>query len=336
MALKDITDQQDAVQRLQAAMRADRVAHAYLLVGPKGVGRLQLARELARALLCGDGAVASDSCGVCKDCTLFDRGRHPDYVEIGVPEGKQELPIDLVRHLQDSASIKPLQAARRVFVLREVERMNAEAANCLLKTLEEPPGACVIILVATTLRDLPPTLVSRCRVVRLRSLPPQRVCELLEAEGTAREDAWWLARRSWGSPGLARAFRDTDLHGFNRELVGALAGLKVADNFHLSDWLEAEASRRANSRPAARLTLQELLECVAVFYRDLAVLAAGAEGVPLHNSALGSTSQRPSAEQLSTIIERAEAVLETIERVGANANRQLALDDLFTRLARKA
>ena len=335
MALKDIAGQDDAVRRLRAAMQAGRTAHAYLFVGPQGVGRLQLARQLARALLCTGGTTASDSCGACRSCVLFDRGHHSDYAEIGVPEGKQELPINLIRRLQDSASVKPLEASRRVFVIREAEKMNAEAANCLLKTLEEPPGACVIVLVATTVRDIPPTVASRCQVVRLKNMPLERVQELLEAEGLPQQDARWLAARTWGSAGLARAFRDEDLHGFNRELVDRLAGLTLSDNFQLSDWLQAEASGRADSRPAARQLLQELLECVAVFYRDLAVLATGAEGPLPSNSVLASAPPPPSQEQLPALIEKAEAALDTIERVGANANRQLALDDLFTRLARE-
>jgi len=334
MALQDVPGQEYAARQLTGALKSDRLAHAYLFVGPVGVGRLRLARELAAILLCSASRKENEPCGHCRNCALFSSGNHPDYEEIAVPEGKQQIPIELVRHVQDAASLKPVAAARRVFVIRDAERMTPEAFNCFLKTLEEPPGACVFILLAASVREILPTVASRCQLVRLRNLPPQQVQASLEKDGLPGDDARWLARRSWGSAGLARSLKDADLHIFNRELVANLSRLQLSDNFRLTDWLLAEAAQRGDSRVTVRLALQELLECVAMYYRDLMMAAARGKDAGANNRDLPSAQRpAPSVDQLAALVERAEAILEAIERVGANANQRLALDSLFTQLA---
>jgi len=330
-----IEGQQRAKARLEAALRRGRLAHATLLLGPPGVGRLALARELAGVLLCSESDYGP--CGQCRGCGMFLRNAHPDYEEVGVPEGKQNLPINLVRELQRKASVKPLIAGGRVFVIRDAERMNQEAANCFLKTLEEPPGECRFILIASSLWDIPQTVVSRCQVVRLAAPAPEPVERMLLEEGMDREDAWWLARRSWGSPGLARALRDMGLPAFNRRLCEHLLSLGAGDEFQLADWLGAEADQAGASRAAARSVLQELLECLAVFYRDLAASALTGQGAELFNRPFEERiRQLASGQSLDSIIESADLVFEAIESIGANANRRLALDDLFVGLASMA
>ncbi len=332
MALENVPGQKRAVMLLRGAVRTGAIAHAYLFVGPGGVGRLALARRFASVLLCREGE--QERCGACRSCRAFDASNHPDYREIGVPEGKQDLPIDTIRSVEHDASLKPALAPRRVFVMREAERMTLEAANCFLKTLEEPPGNCCFILIATTLRDLPQTVVSRCQVVRFSALPPRQVEEELRDGGLSDEDAWWLARRSWGSPGRARAFRDVGLHEFNRRLAEELFALDAGRNFRLSDWLCEMAPESPGSRAEARVALQELLECVVVFYRDLAAAAVAPGEVELFNSTLKERFEQFAAGlPLDLIIECAERAIEAIEHIGANANRRLALDDLFSHLA---
>ncbi len=328
----DIAGQERAAALLNASLRRGMLSHACLLVGPPGVGRLGMARELAAVLLCTQSD--EKACGRCESCRLYRKGAHPDYEEVGVPEGKQKLLIDLIRTLQETAAVKPHVARGRVFVVRDTERMSIEAANCFLKTLEEPPGECRFILVAGSLWDIPPTVVSRCQIIKLSGLAPARVEEALRAEGVQQEDAWWLARRSWGSPGLARALGDMALPAFNRELCGRLLKLEPKGAFALTDWLCAEADGAGRSSADARAALQELLECAAVLYRDLAAVAVASGEAEVFNRDLEDTLREfASRRPLDSIIERADRVFETIERIGANANRRLALDDLFVSLA---
>ena len=334
MTSEDIAGQERAAALLRAALRRGRLAHACLLVGPRGVGRLGLARGLAATLLCTRSE--AEACGECRSCLLLRKGVHPDYEEVGVPEGKQQLPIEVVRSLQDKAAVKPLVARGRVFVIRDAERMNIQAANCFLKTLEEPPGELHFILIAASLWDIPPTIVSRCQLIKLSGLVPARLEQSLRGEGLADEEAWWLARRSWGSPGLARALGDMALPVFNHALCERLLKLEPHDALELTDWLCAEADRAGGSRAGARMVLQELLECAAVFYRDLAASAlAQGEGVIFNRGLEAKLRELAERWPLDTIIEGADRVFQAIERIGANANRQVALDDLFVSLAAK-
>jgi len=333
VALEGLPGQARAVALLEAALRTGTVAHAYLFVGPSGVGRAALARRFAAVLLCDAGG--QEACGRCRSCRAFNASNHPDYREVGVPEGKQDVPIALIRSLEREAALKPVLAQRRVFVVRDAERMSLEAANCFLKTLEEPPGSCCFILVATSLWDIPQTVVSRCGVVRFVGLRPERVEEELRREGLDEDDARWLARRSWGSPGRARAFRDAGMLELNRELTAELLALGPGEGLRLTDWLSEASS--GQSRAERRAFLQELLECVAVFYRDLAVAAVAGDEAELFNRGIGDKIERLAASMpVDTIVECADRALEAIERVGANANSTLTLDDLFLHLGRAA
>ena len=336
MAFENAPEQPAATRLLECALRSGRLPHALLFVGSRGTGRGAVARELARVLLCRE-APPEDYCGRCESCRRMDSGNHTDYAEIGVPEGRQLLPIESIRDLQETAALKPRTSAGRVFVIRDVERMSLEAANCFLKTLEEPPGPSHFILLAATLRDIPPTIVSRCQIVRFRNLPSDVLARRLREGGMDADDAWWLARRSRGSAGAAEDFAERDLHGFNGELTERLGRLSERDNFELSEWLDSRAREVADSAGDARRVLQDLLECAALYYRDAALAAAcPQEADALFNrGSRQSIAERSSQGSAERFLDQAELVLEGIEKLGANANRRLTLDNLFTQLARR-
>lgn len=334
MALEDVPAQEVAVRQLTGALKKDRIAHAYLFVGPVGVGKERLARELASVLLCHEPRDSTAPCGDCRSCTLFQAESHPDYIKLGLPEGRQSIPIALIRDLQDRMALKPREAPRRVCVITQIETMSMAAFNCFLKTLEEPPGAAVFALVASSVRDIPDTVVSRCQVVRLQNFPQKEVEEKLESTGLSARDAAWLARRSWGSPGLAEADRERNLHGFNQEMVDRLKSLELSDNFDLTEWVQEEAKERGETRAETRRIMQDLLECAVIYYRDLVAMAAAGDAVALNNEDFRSESPETlSPERLPELIEKAELAFEAIDRIDCNANQTLALDDFFTRLA---
>ncbi len=331
MAFDNLTAQPRAVRLLRSALLSGRLPHAYLFVGARGVEKRRTARLLARVVLCEDRPRPDEFCGACRSCRLTEGDAHPDCHEIGVPEGKQRLPIGAIREVQRLAGLKPRLGAGRFFVLRDAERMTLEAANCFLKTLEEPPGDCLFVLIATSLQDLPETIVSRSRLVRFGNLPAAELVDRLRVKGLDADAAWWLAHRCWGSPGAAEDFREAELHRFNSELLKRLSEPLLRKNFELSDWLNKEAEGGTSSPSEARGRLQDLLECAATFYRDMALAGTGeASEDVLFNRDLAGTTPTGSPD---LYLEQAESVLEAIERVGANANRTLTLDNLFTELA---
>lgn len=301
------------------------------------MGKVRAARAAAGRLLCDRPAETGEPCGLCRSCRLYGSRTHPDYLEIGIPAGKQLFPIDLIRQLQNEAWLKPAVAGRRVFVVKDAERMTIEAANCFLKTLEEPPGGCVFLLIASAIRDLPPTVVSRCQVVKFKAVGLAEVQQQMRQQGLDEAHSWWLACRSWASPGLAGSLLGVSLHEFNDELLRVLDGLALSENLRVSKWILEQARGRAGSRAEARLMLQEMLECAATFYRDLAVRAVAPGAVDLFNKGLEDGEKGgASEEELQRALANAESVLDAIESVAANANQPLVLDDLFTQIAARS
>ena len=176
MALEAIRDQDEAVTLLRRALATGRVAHAYAFVGPEGSGRKATALALATALVAPDGGPAAERAA---------RGRHPDVHLLGPtppagnPRGAQALRVETIRELERLASLKPMEARVKVFIVDEAEKMTASTPQAFLKTLEEPPAQTVIVLILTQLRALPPTVLSRCQVVRFRPRPTEGVPALL-------------------------------------------------------------------------------------------------------------------------------------------------------------
>ena len=165
MALDAIHGQAEAVTLLRRAISSDRVAHAYAFVGPEGSGRKAAALAFASALVAPLGGPAA---------ARVERGGHPDVHLLGPtpppsnPKGTPALRIEAIRELERRASLKPAEAAWKVFIVDEAEKMTASTPQALLKTLEEPPARTVIVLVLSQLRALPATVLSRCQVVRFR------------------------------------------------------------------------------------------------------------------------------------------------------------------------
>jgi DNA polymerase-3 subunit delta' len=208
-----------AVAFLQATLAAGRPAHAYLVTGPAHIGKRRLARWLAAALVCAPdtpGAAAAGGaapiggaggapCGACRACHLVAKDTHPDVRLVEPEPGKRGVTIEQVRLLEHAAGLRPYTAPRKVFILRGVDAMPDAAANALLKTLEEPPDATVLILTAADVSQVLPTIASRCREVALRPVSPPEIAAALVARGTAPPEAAKLARLAGGRPGWAVA-----------------------------------------------------------------------------------------------------------------------------------
>jgi DNA polymerase-3 subunit delta' len=325
----------------------DEPAHAYLFVGPHGVGKATVARRFAAGILCGDSAQCA---------SRVMRGLHPDIVLVE-PDGRSAITVDQARNTVALANLAPVEGERKVFVLEEGGAMNDEAANALLKTLEEPTASTIFLVVAESEDDLPETVASRCRTVVFGRVSEAEIAAGLVALGVEEERAEQASRISGGRPGLAislatradvAAFRNVwmsvplrlsehpgDAYRLAEAVAAAAVPLMAALQERQEDeaaTLEAEGglSKAVEQRHARELKRAAIalhvsgLEILSGFYRDVAAAQLGA---PVRNPDIPApalTRLRPRQA-----VHNAGRILEAIESIEANQRPQLALAALF-------
>ena len=185
---KNILGQQKAVLSLQAQLRTNRIAQAYLFAGPEGVGRKKTAIEVAKALNCRNKEQI-EPCDECPSCRKIDKNIHPDVHLIDFawqaglleekPEQQTQIKIDVIREIQREISLKRFEGNYKVFIIDQAEKMSQSAMNCLLKTLEEPPENSLLILVTTSQDMLTQTIISRCQIIKFNRLMDSVVHKIL-------------------------------------------------------------------------------------------------------------------------------------------------------------
>jgi len=269
MSLKDIFCQDKAIAILQRARASGKLAHAYIFAGPEGVGKFKTAREWAKLLLCKNPVIEktgsaqfADSCGSCQSCRLFEAGSHPDFNSIYKElleftkdgKGKKtpvDLPIDVIREfLIAKVPTRPMLSERKVFVVSEAERLNASSQNALLKSLEEPPEYCCIILLCTRMERLLPTTKSRCQIIRFAPIDEDRIIDKLKDMDVEQKQARYFARLSQGSLGAASQWArlelaDANLYRTKKELVSSLATYELANALDLAQHVLDESKKIA-------------------------------------------------------------------------------------------
>src|SRR5689334_25156500 len=172
--------QEHVVQALTNALRQQRLHHAYLFTGTRGIGKTTVSRILAKSLNCtgpdGNGGITDQPCGVCQACTELDADRYIDYIELDAASNRG---IDEVRELLERAAYKPSVGRFKVFMIDEAHQLTKESFNALLKTLEEPPEYLKFVLATTDPEKMLPTVLSRCLQFNLRPMAPEVVREYL-------------------------------------------------------------------------------------------------------------------------------------------------------------
>ena len=246
----EMVGQEHVVRALSNALTQQRLHHAYLFTGTRGVGKTTVSRILAKSLNCqgpdGQGGITAAPCGVCEACRDIDAGRFADYVELDAASNRG---VDEVQALLEQAVYKPVQGRFKVFMIDEVHMLTGHAFNAMLKTLEEPPEYLKFVLATTDPQKVPVTVLSRCLQFNLRPMAPETVQEhlvqVLQAEGvTASERALrLLARAARGSMRDALSLTDQAIAFGNGVLEEAAVRqmLGSADLGHVMQLIEALA-----------------------------------------------------------------------------------------------
>jgi DNA polymerase III subunit delta' len=313
LRLGEVRGQGRAVGFLRRAWEGGRLTHALLFAGPAGVGKLATARGLALGLHCD--VAPFDACGTCDACRTIAAGTHPDVHVIGGPvEDRRDISIEQVRELQRELGFRSMSAHPKIGIVNDAERLTLQAQNALLKTLEEPGGHTVLILVAVNAATLTPTILSRCQRVLFDPLPTTDVLAILEAHDRGGTEARALAAFAEGSPGQALAF-DPEFFARRRpELLSRLREAHRGGFKALADLAQELTSEHKDLGP--------VLSVIASWYRDTLRRGLLGDDAELHNA--DCAAQMPAistAESLRNL----EITYGTMTALRQNANRNLAL-----------
>ena len=324
MNFDSIVGQREVKESLSNAIRKETVAHAYLFAGPRGIGKRTVAEAFAGILLCGEGP-EDRACGCCVCCQMTKSGSNPDF-RVVEAEGNS-IKVEDIRNLQNEIMIKPLYAKRKVYLILDADKMTVQAQNCLLKTLEEPPGNVVLVLTTANYNAILETIRSRTLKYSFKKNTREEVVQILHSrvEGDLK-NLEFITAYADGIPGTALALAGSEEFAALREktigLCFQLASSKLVDIFSFYDFFETNKSR-----------VEGIFDIMVLLYRDLLVSKKSSNGNVLINSdkkdMIKENAENFPVDKLISNIEEVEAARKAVKQ---NANYQLAIEVMLMKL----
>jgi DNA polymerase III subunit delta' len=312
-----------AAELLHHSLQNGRLAHAYLFAGPKGAGKKRMALHVAKSLFCPERE--ADACGACLTCRRIEAGNHPDVLLIE-PDGAS-IKIDQIRALQKEMAMRAVESAHKVYIVEHVDRMTTQAANSLLKFLEEPPAGVVALLLTEHSHAMLPTILSRCQIVPFTPLSADVIAEQLQAEGvpagiaraashitTNLEEARVLSQSDWFA----------QLRNLVIQLVQECKQRNAAALYTIHDLLQKSDKIKEE--------LPLFLDLLILWLRDILYVQ-----VDRHAHLINSDQQDVLQGQAlvwtkAELLHGIDLVMETKNRIERNANAQLALERLVLQI----
>lgn len=333
-----VIGQDKIVSLLRRSLEKGTLAHAYLLVGPPHVGKMTLALNLAQVLNC---EANEPPCGECASCQKIASNKHADVQIVSLTSNgnsertkpQTEISTEQVKDVQHAANLPPFEGKYKVFIIDGAEFMSNEAANRLLKTLEEPVDNVVFVLLTTNEELLPPTVISRCQRLELPPLTTTEIETALNSRGVIEpQKKALLARLSHGCPGWAfSAAFDDGLLNQRSEQIDRSLDIINADNEERFQYAAQVATQFSKSRE----TVQQILDLWLDYWRDLMLIKAGCkDGITNidFEATLVKMAGDYSLAQIKSLINSLQAAKEQLRQ---NANPQLVLEVLMLSIPRK-
>ncbi len=316
-----------SVTHMRTAYARGQGSHAYLITGPSQIGKRTLAIAFAAQVVCH--ALQTDApCGACPSCHASGRSSHPDIHVVQCRDDKRTIVTDQAQEVIHQSSLHPYLSTRKVFIVREASILEHEAANRLLKTIEEPPPDTVIILTTNDADQVLPTIRSRCREVALRTVPLATIAKGLIDRGVDGDQADLLARLSGGRPGWAIATSDDPAQLSRRDdhltLLETILATRRTRRLSLADRLE-------DSRKVAqtRERMAGAFEDWVTWWRDALVCHAGCPELITNIDREGALRQAAGGLTTTQIIAALTRTREAWAHIDANVNPRLAIEGLL-------
>ena len=316
-----------ALDLLHRTLAAQQVRHAYLFTGPEHIGKTLLALRFAQTLLCTGGpdpAVAPlVPCNKCLSCRKVMHGNHPDLHIITRSPDRQFILIEQIRALQSDSARKTLEGRRNVFIIEDAHEMNLEAANCLLKTLEEPEPDVILLLTAPDPGLLLPTILSRVQQVTLHLLTATQIKSALERQwGVDQDEATLIATLAAGRMGWAvQAVEDEDLLTERKAQLETLTTLPTVGKVQ-----RFEIARRLSLDPEKTRTVLELW---LLWWRDMVLAAHNCIDLTVNVDMRDILARQAMKVGMSEAERMVHAILGTMEALDQNVNTRAALEVLM-------
>ena len=323
----DLVGHEHSIDILRRTLAAQQVRHAYLFSGPQRIGKSLLARRFAQTLLCTGGPDSSlapqDPCNACLSCRKVRHSNHPDIHIISRPPDKQFILIEQVRTLQSDAARRKLEGRRNIFIIEDAQDMNAQAANCLLKTLEEPESDVVLLLTVPDTGLLLPTILSRVQHIPMQLLTANQIRNALLQDWDAESaEADLLAALAAGRMGWAvQAVEDEDMLTERRAQLASLTKLPAASTVQRFDFVQHLGTDSER--------VQALLELWLLWWRDMVLAANNCLDLTI-NVDMRNLLQAQAASIGSQAAQRmVRAILRAQEAIAQNVNVRVALEVLM-------
>ena len=326
--------QSEALALLEHSIEAGNLAHAYLFVGAPHIGKTTLALDLARAVNCQGSQLP---CGECPSCHRIADGKHTDISIIsldsardtGEAKSRVEISIDDIRGLQHNASLPPFEGKCKVFIIDGAEYLSSEAANCLLKTIEEPPPQVMILLLTAEEPRLLPTVVSRCQRIELKPMSTDEIEKILtESHGIEADRAKLLARLSQGCLGWALTFAANDSYLAQRNQ-------RLAEMFPLltAGWEErfSYTAKLGSERKSA----EEIIRLWLDWWHDVMLTKCDCKQAITNIDHITTLEKWAQVLDLSDIRAFIESLHKSLNQIAMNANLRLVFEILMLDMPKK-
>jgi len=308
---------------LKQVIKEKRLPHAVMLEGSEGIGKRSLSLQMTQAIFCE--SLSGDACGVCRNCIKMMHDNHPDFMLIE-PDGNQ-IKNAQIEAFQEFVNIKPYDAAYKVIVIKDADRMNASSQNRILKTLEEPPAHVIVIMLTTNSESLLPTVLSRALIIKLSGVHQNLVVDyLMKLYDTSQEEAEMIAKLSEGSIGKAIEYMTSDsFEGIRKHTEIILNSINGKERSKLLGELSYFTSEKEN--------IHKVLDYMILWYRDILLFKqAKAKHLLVHSQSLDFIKKLTRNLSLKKIIQNIEVIETTKKKLKQHAHFDLTIEVMLIKL----